>query len=223
MPRDFLPQNDSEFDNWQRLFESYLNANLAALGVDPLDPDLAAINAAAADWQAKLPAHRTKRNEAQAARQDKDDSKRAYEEAIRRMTRRLQVSAAVGDDERAGLGIPRRDTIRTRPAAPASNPILQIDTSSRLQLTIRFRDSDNAAPRARPKGVLGCELWIKIGGDLPQGLHDFTFLALAPCTPYIARFDGAQTNHTAYFIARWMNTRGEFGPWSTITSATIPG
>jgi predicted phage tail protein len=42
-------------------------------------------------------------------------------------------------------------------------------------------------------------------------------------TPYLTDSAGADAGKTAHYWLRWVNTRGEAGPWSDTISATIPG
>ena len=42
-------------------------------------------------------------------------------------------------------------------------------------------------------------------------------------TPYLMEFNSADAGKTAYWALRWVNTRGEHGPWSATVSGTIPG
>ncbi|NOG38426.1 MAG: hypothetical protein HND43_03405, partial [Armatimonadetes bacterium] len=57
---DYLPQSDAAFDAWQANFVTYVNANLANLGLPAppaTDPDVTAMNAAQTDWNTDYPAH----------------------------------------------------------------------------------------------------------------------------------------------------------------------
>ena len=47
------------------------------------------------------------------------------------------------------------------------------------------------------------------------------FLAVDTRTPYVAAFDGADAGKTAHYMLRWVNSRGETGPWTETASATI--
>jgi hypothetical protein len=40
-------------------------------------------------------------------------------------------------------------------------------------------------------------------------------------TPFQAEFKAGEGGKTAVYMARWVNTRGEKGPWSEITTATV--
>jgi hypothetical protein len=40
---------------------------------------------------------------------------------------------------------------------------------------------------------------------------------------YVAEFEGKDAGKTAYYMLRWVTTRGEKGPWSETVAATIAG
>jgi hypothetical protein len=223
MPIDYIPPADAEFDTWQARFATYLIANLAALGLPPGDPDVAALTAARTDWESKYPAHIAAREAANSAREAKQESRQAYTTVIRRLVRRLQASPAVDDTERAALGITIPDREPTPVSPPETRPILQADTSQRLRITISFRDEGMVERTGKPPGVMGCELYVKIGGDPPRDLDECTYLATDTASPYVAVFEGEDAGKTAHFIGRWVSTRGEPGPISVTVSATIPG
>lgn len=221
-----IPRGDAAFDTWQSQTVTYLNANLAALGLVPIDPQVVAVNDAQADWEITYPAHLAAQAAAQAATQTKDASRAAYEAALRALIQRLQASPDVDDAERAALGITVPDRVRTPVTAPTVAPVLTADTSRRLRVTVSFgtpTDDGGEVSRAKPPGVTGCEIWMKVGGPPPADLSECQFLALDTRTPYTAEFDGADAGQTAHFIGRWVSTRGEPGPLSETLSATIPG
>ncbi len=219
----YIPRSDAEFDSWQANFQAYVNANLAGLGLTETDPDVLAMNTLATDWSTKYAAHIAAQAAAQSATQAKDASRQAYERTLRRLAQRLQQSPAVDDTERAALGITIPDREPTRVPVPTTRPILRADTSQRLQITIAFTDETTPRRTSKPAGVIGCEIWVKIGGDPPADLSECQFLALDTNSPYVAVFSGREANQTAHFIGRWVNRRGEAGPLSETVSATIPG
>jgi hypothetical protein len=220
---DYIPGTDAAFDTWQTQFATYLNANLAALGLIALDPDVTALNTARTDWQAKYPAHIAAQNAARTAAEAKDASRSAYKTVIRRLAQRLQTSSAVDDSERAALGITVRDTEPTPIGPPTSRPVLEADTSQRLRIQLEFYDEGAVGTKAKPAGVRGCEIWVKVGDPPPVDLDDCRFLATDTGTPYLASFSGADAGKTAHFIGRWVSPRNEPGPLSETVSATIPG
>jgi hypothetical protein len=75
--------------------------------------------------------------------------------------------------------------------------------------------------KAKPAGVMGAEIWAKIGPTPPVDPSELTFLAVDTRTPYTTDFDGADGGKQAHYMLRWVNTRGETGPWSETATATI--
>lgn len=218
---DYIPQADSEFDTWQGAFVTYANANLAALGLIALD--MTAITAGQGNWTTTYTAHIAAQNAAETAAQAKRDGRAAYVTSIRALVARLQSSPAVSDPERAALGITVPDRVPTPVGPPTTRPVLQVDTSQRLKITVAFADEGTPTSEAKPTGVIGCEVWVKVGGTPPTDLDDCSFLATDTRTPYTANFDGAQSNQTAHFIGVWVNSKAERGPLSQTVSATVPG
>ena len=46
---------------------------------------------------------------------------------------------------------------------PTSRPAATVDTRQRLLHTISFVDENTPGSRAQPDGVIGCEVWVKVG------------------------------------------------------------
>ena len=220
MADDYIPGADGAFDAWQDNYVAYLVANAVALGLDPL-VDIPPLTAAQTIWATDYPANITAQQAAQAARQAKDAARAAFETVIRALTRRIQADPAVAAELKAGAGITVPDTIATAAATPATRPVVSVDTSQRLQHTIGFADEATPTSKAKPAGVRGAQIWVKVGDPAPLDPSELTFLATDTRTPYLAQFDGADANKVAHYMLRWENTRGELGPWSETASATI--
>ncbi len=90
----------------------------------------------------------------------------------------------------------------------------------RLRHTIQFVD-ELTSSHAKPDGVVGCEVWVKVGDPAPADASALKYLATDTLTPYTVDYDGADAGKIAYYMLRWVNTRGEQGPWSQTVSATI--
>ena len=78
-----------------------------------------------------------------------------------------------------------------------------------------------AKRKAKPAGVMGAEIWVLIGPTPPVDPGELTFLAVDMRTPYTTDFDGADGGKQAHYMLRWVNTRGETGPWTETATATI--
>ncbi len=191
-----------------------------ALGLDPLG-DIPLLTAAQGVWTTDYGANTAAQAAAQAARQTKEGARSAFEGVIRPLVGVLQASAEVDDGERAALGITVPDTTPTPVGPPTSRPVVKVDTAQRLQHTIAFQDELTPTSKAKPAGVRGAQIWVKIGDPAPTDPNELTYLATDTRTPYATTFDGADANKVAHYMLRWESTRGETGPWSETASATI--
>lgn len=60
-----------------------------------------------------------------------------------------------------------------------------------------------------------------VTNKLPQA--QLTYLGNASASPQMEEFIGAQAGQSVCYWLRWVNTRGEKGPWSEPITATIAG
>ncbi len=123
--------------------------------------------------------------------------------------------------DRNTLNLPERAKGTPNPV-PTTRPVAVVNTTNRLQHTIFFADEATPNAKGKPKGVMGCEIWYAIGGaSAPADPKGYKYMATDTASPYIATFDGADANKVVYYIFRWINTRGQAGPWSATVMATI--
>ncbi len=215
---DYLPGQDGQFDAWQLNFVTYVSAHAADLGLLPAD--VTPLTTAQTAWSTAYAGNVTAQAAAESARQSKDGNRSAFEGVIRPLVRRLQASAQVDDIERQAMGITVRDGTHTPQMPAETRPVATIDTAERLRHTVHFADEGSPMSKARPDGTMGCEIWVKIG-TAPADPSELSFLALDTRSPYVADFNGTDGGKMAYYMLRWVNTRGEKGPWSQTVSATI--
>ncbi|MCC6361272.1 MAG: hypothetical protein IT450_21245 [Phycisphaerales bacterium] len=215
---DYLPGPDADFQAWVANFVTYANANLIALGLTA--GDMTPITTGQTAFNTDFADHVAAKAAAMAARQAKDDARAALTAAIRPLVRRLQAAPQVDDAERAALGI----TVRQNPAPigpPTTAPLVSVECGNRLQHTLRFVDASTPTRRAKPPGVLGVEIWNKVGTAPPVDEAELRFVAVDTSAPFVIDFDGADGGKTAYYWLRWVNPTGERGPWSEQAAATI--
>lgn len=217
---DYIPSSDGEFDAWQANFITYASANAVALGLDPI-VDILPLTTAQTTWTADRAAHTTAQAAAVSAREGKDGARDGLEGVVRTLVARLQASSEVDDTERQALGITVRDPVRTPVGPPTTRPVVSIDSSQRMQHTIAFVDEATPTRRAKPDGVRGAQIWVKIGDPAPVDPSELTYLGTDTRTPYLTTFDGADANKVAHYMLRWESTRAEVGPWSETASATV--
>ena len=218
MAQDWLPSADADLGPWLMNFLTYANNNKVALGLT--SADLGPVQTAFENWSGAYEFFMAASAGYESALHQKDNAADAVPIALRPLVNRIQASPVMTDAHRGGLGITVRSTTRTATAAPTTRPVATIDTSQSLRHTIAFVDELTPTSRAKPPGVTGCEIWVKVG-DAPTGPGDLTYLALDTRSPYVAEYDGADVGKIAHYRLRWLSTRGERGPWSQTVSGTI--
>lgn len=220
---DYIPAPDDEFNTYATVqFGPYAATNATALGIStPAKTALAAaLNAWGYAWTGFTNAEAAFR----AATDEKDAKRAALVTELRAVANTVQANPAVTDTQKAALGVTVRKTTKTPVAVPSTTPSLQrADTSTRAILRLFIVDASTPDSRAKPPGVQGCEIREQIGGTAPTDPEAMHFLAIETRMPYRADFEAADVGKTVYFALRWVNTRGESGPWSQVYSAVVPG
>lgn len=152
----------------------------------------------------------------------KTDGRAAVLAEYRRQRNLLYADTSLSDSALASAGLPPRDATRTASPAPTTAPIGWIDYS-KLKHTIHFRDSATPDKRAKPAGMLGCEIWRYIGETAPASENDFDYVATDTDSPYVSFFQMADAGKKCFYLLRWISKNGERGEWSEIIEATING
>ncbi|HNQ22639.1 MAG TPA: hypothetical protein PKK06_06045 [Phycisphaerae bacterium] len=125
------------------------------------------------------------------------------------------------DTERAAMGITVPDREGSPEGPPKTRPVVTVDTSQRLQHTIAFADEATPTRKVKPPGVMGAEIWVKVGDPPPTRASEPSFLSVDTRTPYAADYPGEDAGKTAHYMLRWIATTGEKGLWSETASAMI--
>ncbi len=216
-----IPAADAEFDAFQANAYAKISGDLAGYGL--VAGDLTPVTTAKTAWDASYPAAVTAKAAAQAAVALKDTDRATFDAALRTLFAKIYANGVAGGDQLEAAGMPVRDTTPTAVPVPTTRPVMIIDTSARFRHTVGFADEGTPTKKAKPFGVAGCELRYFVGATAPVDPDDFTFATIDTSTPYLLEFGPAQGGSMGHWVARWVNTRGEAGPWSDVVSATIPG
>ncbi|HEX8069661.1 MAG TPA: hypothetical protein VF546_06905 [Pyrinomonadaceae bacterium] len=221
MPKDYLPQGDTELVSF---LENLLAKGSAAKGKLGLDDDaLAELTTLTTTFKTSVTEAQQAQTTLDAKIQAKRLAREAVETSVRARVRLIQAQPGLTDADRAELRLPARDTSRTPAGAPATRPVLTVDTSERLRHRLDYRDSATPRSRAKPRGVAACQIYRFVGPNAPTDPAQFTLLTVDQTTPHTVQYNGADAGHTAHYLARWVSTQDETGPWSDTVSATITG
>lgn len=218
----YMPRPDGNFSAWANHYYEAVKKFYDAQGFDPTD--LKPLEEALETWNSAYPAHVAAQQRAEGARQAKDAARAALEKEVRPVTNFVQGYPKTTNADRAEMGITVRDTSPTPAPAPSSRPLALVESGQRLTHQLRLVDESTPTRRARPAGVLGAEVWVKlVDADAPAPTDPaaLTFLTMTTRPSFRAEFKAGEGGKTAVYMARWVNTRGEKGPWSEVTTATV--
>jgi len=166
MAAGYIPAADGPFDAWQRGFAGYVTEHFLELGLSV--EQVTQLKDATLPWEAAYEAHGAARAAARAACVAKVVRRGAYDGVIRELVRQIQVNELVTDAQRAALGVTVRDSEPTPVVAPTTRPLVVVDFSERLRHTLRYADEATPTRRARPRGVMGVEVWVKVAPVEPS-------------------------------------------------------
>jgi hypothetical protein len=218
---DYIPGSDADFNIWQAAIIEAVVKNATLWGIPAAD--LTALQEKQSTWTTAFGKASSLKNRNSGDVQAKDDARKDYEKDLRKFVAQwLANNTKVSNGERERMGLTVRDNTRTPIGVPVSKPVGNIDFSVRLQHIVHF-SNDIPGSKAKPHGVHGCEIWIKKGGEAPKDPSELTFLATSTRTPYTVMFEGADVGKTIWYWLRWVNTKGERGPWGSPVSAMVVG
>ena len=216
---DYIPPKDKDFNDWLHIFCAFAHAEKVTLGI--ADTQDTALMAGQTSWNVDHPAQLSAQNASEQATQVKKATRSGLETLIREIVSGVQANPSVTNEQKAALGITIYKETKTPSPVPITRPMAEVDNKNRLQHTINFFDEKTPKSKAKPDGVRGCEIWEKIGGTPPADKGELVYVATDSKTPYVNHFSGTDAGKTVHYWLRWINTRGEVGPWSETISVTI--
>ena len=220
MADDFIPHDQAMFDEWAQRFRAYMSANYVALGLTQAQKNeignaVHGLHLSYVDKQEKENIYRG------AVEKDKEDREIAVQ-VLRKYSRYIQGRPETTDTEREALGLPVWDKVPTPVGVPSIAPELWIDFSQRLQHTIHAgTNPQNKRLNKKPKGVASIELRKKVG-SAPVGPDDMQTAVIVTSSPAVIDLTG-QAGKIVYYVARYLNTKGQPGPWGEVESAEVTG
>jgi len=219
---DYIPNTDPEFDLWQKSLMDNIRQLMPTWGIDP--SKVMGLESKQSIWNSTFSKASNKQNRTAAEVQAKRDALDDYKKEIRSFVAEfLANNSRVSDSDRTLMGLTVKSGTRTPAPVPATSPLGTVDFSVRLQHTLHLSDQATPQSKAKPAGMHGCEVWVKLGGEAPKDASELSYLGIATSFSYTTTYEGKQANIMAYYWMRWVNTRGERGPWSTTVSSIIVG
>jgi hypothetical protein len=215
-----MPQNDSDFDILQDNVYNAASANAGKWLI--ADAFINALNAPRTRWTNAYTAFKNPALRTPAVTQEKNDAKKDYIAHLRIFIQgQLMHNPLVSNSDRLSIGLPVYDHTPTPVLPPSTRPEMEIDFSQILTHRVFARDSELKSA-GKPKHVAGFELRRFIGGNVEPAIEDMQLIGQITRSPHILEYPSADRGQIAYYVSRWVSTRGDKGPWSEVVSATIP-
>jgi len=229
----YIPGPNKDFDEWFMNFNSQLAA-LTASTLGLTSSDLSSISSAYASWHAAFASATTPNTATTPIIRQMQDLRKIVTDVIRPIVRKLkgvaydaedtnETTSSTWDGYLLSLGIKPNKTGRTRVVPPSEGPTFSVICAAELQLKLKFEQKQSIAPapghkisrKKKPNGVRSCQVAYQVGnsGIIVQ---DFTR------TPLIINFLPRDAGQVVALRARWVTSRGDYSPWSTEVTFTVP-
>ncbi len=144
-----------------------------------------------------------------------------YKSVIRQLNNEhLRFNSNVSDYDRKYLGLTVIDTKPTPAPVPETHPVLKVDFSQPSRHTLHIADEAKSG-KGKPDGVKECEIWYKIADEKPTHYSELLYAGSSSKSPFLMEYDSSDEGKRVWYNARWVNTRGQHGPWGGYASAII--
>ena len=219
---DFIPDTQGALFAFANNFSTVASANEAALGLTPAQ--MTALTTLQTNWSSSLTAKQNADTAYKGAVAAETMAQTPLVADIRALVAAIQIAPGITDDLRAQLGINVPKTHHSAVPTPTTYPVLGVVVSGPMMHELAFVDSASATSKAKPAGVQSCELReiiLAIGIAPPANYEDWPFLATDSRTPHVVHHKNEDKGKIAHYVARWISTTQETGPWGTPVELTI--
>ncbi len=152
----------------------------------------------------------------------RDNTRDAVETEVSRLMKAIRLGVGNDPSKLAVVNLDAYDTIATPAGEPGTAPLAVVDYEI-LKHIIKFRDAANPDKRGKPKGILGAEIWSKVGGEPPASDSDYSMVTLDTGSPHVIFYDMEDAGKKVWYRLRWVSTSQEKGGWGEVVEATVNG
>lgn len=220
MPKDYIPQGDSELLEFAENFIDKITGKETTLGLEA--SDTTSLTALKSAFQTSYNDNLDQQSAVRTAKVKKDSDRQPLVAKLREAAQRVQTFPGTTDVNRQELNLTVTDPTQSSIGEPTTRPFAEIDTSVALRHTITFY-AEGGTGRGKPDGVKGAEIWCKIDGAATLDADDYRYPGTDTASPYLAVHKPENAKKQAHYLLRWVNPKGEPGVWSNPVSATITG
>lgn len=151
----------------------------------------------------------------------KDAIRASAKGTVRVYAQQIKANKGVDNQAKIELGLHLDDPTKTPIPAPDSAPLLSIVAAFSGEHIIRYRDENTPDTKAKPAGARQIQIYRHVAPGavtLPDGAVE---VGLYPRQPVKVMCSQEDVGKTATYFGRWVNGKGEVGPWSLPVCMTI--
>ena len=214
MPDKYIPQALGPFQEYTANFIRVVSAaptdfGLTTAKVTPLSDSFAAYNA-------KRDAYNNAKSVLDGAAKGQEDARDDTIVVLREVAQFIQTRKETTDEQRGELHLPIHKDGRTPVPPPASIPNLRVEVERGGRHEVVFSDAATPDRDRKPEGVMGCEIHefiLEPGATAPSDYASWPLVGIDTHNPYLRIHPPEHVGKDAIYVGRWLNAKGEPGPW----------
>lgn len=218
----YVPAKDSAFDAWVTNFASLVGDDPSSYGL--LATDAAIITGEVDGWSAAYAPCTSPATKTAAAVAAKNTARIVLTAQLRLYAQLVANNPGVSSASKIELGLNPKTSAPSPISAPASSPVLSIQSLGNLSAILRYRDSTaSVSSKGKPYGVKSCQIF-----GVTSVTPIATPVALAPMlaqgtkSPLQVQFPGSYAGSIVYAWAYWVTQKGDKSPVSGIINFQVP-
>ena len=218
MSKDYIPQNAAQFNLFIEHLMAYVETKKTLWENIPLER-ISALNNARVNFSAAFTtALETQTHANILARQE---AQAAATKELRGFVNQYLRFEPVTNPDRAEMGIPNHDTIRTDHTVVTEMVDFVLHLRNIREIMVDFW-VQGTSHKAKPSGYDGAVIVWAVLDAPPQHVDELTHHIMASRRPFPLHFDESERGKTVYIALTWQNERGIIGQYSEIKNAVIP-
>lgn len=217
----YVPPQQAKFTAWLANFSALITAAPATYGL--LASDAVTIAGYNASWVAAYTVITSGSTRTPAAVSAKNTALATILPPIRVYAQAIANNPGVASAAKIAVGVNPKTSTPSPVTAPASNPVLVLQSGSPGQVILRYRDSAaSVSVKAKPYGVVHCQIVGKTSAAPVTDPTTLPVIAVATKSPYTLTTAALASGSTLYLSAYWLTRKGLKSPPAPIIAVTVP-
>jgi hypothetical protein len=216
--RGIFPSTDNDFNNYMIVVVAYLLANKLRLLISAAN--VTALTNILANWTTVYGQYINPNLKNTIIIEKKNNLHNDAETLLKAVFDDIPKSVLTVDD-RNTFNLHEHSTEHAKMAKLDQGPVLSVDSSYHLLITIRIKDPQNPVSRAMPDGQkVILEQYVGDAGLMPPNIPFASARLVGKCLKEVD-FLEADLGKTVYLRACYVNGSGDPSPWSIVISDVV--